>query len=212
MPGAPTVKSHTSLGGALAVNGVTSGGTGRLIVNHCTFAYNLAYSKTAAAISTYRYPVVVRNSIFFGSQVADETRLKGYGREICIFGTGAIDIDYSFVTAAGAEYLSCESKDTPIVLGDHMVYGDPLLMTPAAQAQAWLDPENYVYRPEKLDEIVRANVHLRRRSEAIDRGDPAEPYGLEPDPNGGRLNIGAYGNTPEAARTPTNSGLCIMVR
>ena len=207
-PSAPATKSPASLGGAIAVNG----GTGRLIVNHCTFAYNLAYSKTAAAISTYKYPVVVRNSIFFGSQVADETRLPGYGREICIFGTGAINIDYSLVTAAGAEYLSCESKDTPIILGDHMVYGDPLFMTTAAKAQAWLDRENYVYRPEKLGEIIRANVHVRRRSEAIDTGDPAEPYGLEPDPNGGRLNIGAYGNTPEAARTPTNSGLCIMVR
>ena len=40
-------------------------------------------------------------------------------------------------------------------------------------------------------------------SPLIDRGDPASAYGLEPAPNGGRVNMGAYGNTDVAAKTPT---------
>jgi len=36
-------------------------------------------------------------------------------------------------------------------------------------------------------------------SPCIDAADPSSPFSLEPEPNGGRINMGAYGNTPEAA-------------
>lgn len=36
-------------------------------------------------------------------------------------------------------------------------------------------------------------------SACIDAGDPSSPFSLEPEPNGGRINMGAYGNTPQAA-------------
>ncbi|MFZ2071787.1 MAG: PKD domain-containing protein [Halobacteriota archaeon] len=39
-------------------------------------------------------------------------------------------------------------------------------------------------------------------SPCIDAGDPASDYSNEPEPNGGRLNIGAYGNTKEASKSP----------
>ncbi|MFH1024483.1 MAG: PQQ-binding-like beta-propeller repeat protein [Planctomycetota bacterium] len=39
----------------------------------------------------------------------------------------------------------------------------------------------------------------------IDAGDPADNFSLEPDPNGGRINIGAYGNTPMAQKSPPSS-------
>ena len=38
-------------------------------------------------------------------------------------------------------------------------------------------------------------------SPAIDAGDPASDYSLETTPNGGRINLGAYGNTAEASRS-----------
>jgi parallel beta-helix repeat protein len=38
-------------------------------------------------------------------------------------------------------------------------------------------------------------------SPCIDAGDPADDCSNEPAPNGGRINQGCYGNTPEAART-----------
>ena len=43
------------------------------------------------------------------------------------------------------------------------------------------------------------NYHLSPGSPAIDAGDPASNYTLEPSPNGNRINMGAYGGTPEAA-------------
>ena len=36
-------------------------------------------------------------------------------------------------------------------------------------------------------------------SPCLDDGDPATAFSLEPEPNGGRVNLGAYGNTPEAS-------------
>ena len=43
------------------------------------------------------------------------------------------------------------------------------------------------------------NYYLRQEdSPCIDTGDPTDDYSLEPQPNGNRINLGAYGNTPEA--------------
>ena len=44
------------------------------------------------------------------------------------------------------------------------------------------------------------NYHLLPNSQCIDAGDPASDYNNEPSPNGDRVNMGAYGNTTEAAR------------
>jgi hypothetical protein len=38
-------------------------------------------------------------------------------------------------------------------------------------------------------------------SPCIDAGDPTTPVGLEPSPNGGIVNLGAYGGTPQASRS-----------
>jgi len=38
-------------------------------------------------------------------------------------------------------------------------------------------------------------------SPAIDAGNPASPYSKEPQPNGGRVNMGRYGNTAEASKS-----------
>ncbi|TFH17976.1 MAG: DUF2341 domain-containing protein [Lentisphaerales bacterium] len=38
-------------------------------------------------------------------------------------------------------------------------------------------------------------------SPSIDAGNPASSWANEPSPNGGRINIGAYGNTPEASKS-----------
>ena len=39
-------------------------------------------------------------------------------------------------------------------------------------------------------------------SPCIDAGDPESAYDLEPEPNGERVNMGAYGNTKEASNSP----------
>ncbi len=41
-----------------------------------------------------------------------------------------------------------------------------------------------------------------QQSPAIDRGDASKAYSNEPSPNGGFVNIGAYGNTAQASKSP----------
>ncbi|MFC1474970.1 PQQ-binding-like beta-propeller repeat protein, partial [bacterium] len=48
------------------------------------------------------------------------------------------------------------------------------------------------------------DYHLDGCSPLIDAGDPADDFSNEPASNGGRINMGAFGNTSEA----TQSGLC----
>ena len=43
---------------------------------------------------------------------------------------------------------------------------------------------------------------MRTQSPAIDRGAPAIRSPCEPIPNGGYINIGAYGNTAQASKSP----------
>ena len=43
------------------------------------------------------------------------------------------------------------------------------------------------------------NYHLKQESPCIDRGNPVSDYSNEPGNGGGRINVGAYGNTEEAA-------------
>ncbi|HVF35319.1 MAG TPA: DUF1565 domain-containing protein [Candidatus Saccharimonadia bacterium] len=45
-------------------------------------------------------------------------------------------------------------------------------------------------------------VNDAQTSPAIDAGDPASSFAQETQPNGGRVNLGAFGNTPEASRSP----------
>jgi len=72
-----------------------------------------------------------------------------------------------------------------------------------------------------LDDVwVEGNYHLKSEvgrwdpngqvwvidaltSHAIDAGDPNDSVGYEPNPNGGRVNIGAYGGTAEASKSPS---------
>jgi len=50
-------------------------------------------------------------------------------------------------------------------------------------------------------------VNDNETSPCIDAGDPSDDYSNEPKPNGGRINMGAYGNTPEASKSPSKRKL-----
>jgi len=45
------------------------------------------------------------------------------------------------------------------------------------------------------------DYHLKPGSRCIDSGWPSSPYDQEPAPNGGRINMGMYGNTAEATQS-----------
>ena len=54
------------------------------------------------------------------------------------------------------------------------------------------------------------DFHLQSQSPCIDAGNPNDDYSKEPQPNGGRINMGAYGNTSEATLTVTVVGNLVV--
>ena len=50
------------------------------------------------------------------------------------------------------------------------------------------------------------NFELLSTSPAVDAGDPNSPSLEEPFPNGGRVDMGAFGNTPQATSSPAQRG------
>ena len=98
-------------------------------------------------------------------------------------GEGNMDVDPCFAAAGHSDPNG--TPDDPN--DDFWVAGDYHLKS---QAGRW-DPatQNWVE-----DDVT---------SPCIDAGDPNSPIGYEPFPNGGRINMGAYGGTSEASRSPS---------
>ena len=65
---------------------------------------------------------------------------------------------------------------------------------------------NVSFYPYFVD-ALKGDYHLKTYSPCMDAGDPTSPFSQEPEPNGGRIDMGAYGNTPEAtSKSPDTDG------
>jgi hypothetical protein len=105
-----------------------------------------------------------------------------------VWGEGNIDVDPCF-----AQPGYWDPNGTPQYPNDDFwVDGDYHLKS---QAGRW-DPNTQTWI---IDEVT---------SPCIDAGDPASPIGPEPFPNGGIINMGAYGGTAEASKSYFNKPPC----
>jgi hypothetical protein len=103
-------------------------------------------------------------------------------------GTGNINVDPCFVSVGywDANGTPADTNDDFWVDGDYHL---------KSQAGRWDTNEG---RWTKNDVT----------SPCIDAGDPASPIGYEPFPNGGIINMGAYGGTEEASKSYFGEPLC----
>ena len=58
--------------------------------------------------------------------------------------------------------------------------------------------------PQFVNQAI-SDYHLQSNSTSIDAGDPTDLANVEPGNNGGRINLGAYGNTTGATQSVTQS-------
>ncbi len=104
-------------------------------------------------------------------------------------------------------------------LGEGNIDTDPCFVDPGYWANA--DDPNIVVEPNDPNAIwIDGDYHLKSQagrwdpvskswvfddvtSPCIDAGDPNSPIAFEPFPNGGTINMGAYGGTPEASMSPS---------
>lgn len=163
---------------------------------NCTIADNHA-GEEGAGLLLRDSSVTVVNSILWANTP----------REIVLIGTAKVSVQHSAVTG-GWPGLGNRSSD-PLFAG----------------VSQWVDPQNpaIVVGPDHPGAVwVMGDYHLQSQagrwdpdtstwvqdtvtSPCIDAGDPNVPIGQEPLPNGGIINMGAYGGTAEASKSQRNS-------
>ena len=221
----PWFSSAPGHGGSICVNLANASGT--VDIDTCTFAYNIVNAKgghSSGGVFVMKGAAKVRNSIFYGNLVRSSATYAGadlYLRSK----DGSIDADYCRFGGNSSSFINAASGVTPPVPGPNCTFGDPLfvtgldkvlpLLTIAASSVSYpLVGDAYAYAAGT--DFAAIDVHLKSAagrwngsafvsdeatSPAIDAGDPAHDYGAETSPNGDCVNLGAYGNTPEASRT-----------
>ena len=223
-----TYNGNTYYGGVLTVDMASRSYT--VSVDRCTFAYNITDSANAAAgIDVRNGTLNLRNSVFAGNYARSGNSL---GVDLVVRTNGTANVEYCLFSSTNETNITIEEiagergslSMTEIVLGDARLATDP------ATAQALVKTRTakpyLVYDPSRISEVLAFDFHLRskegrwtksgyvqdmRHSPAIDAGDPDCGVGLEPKPNGDRLNLGRYGGTAEASLTFEPPGLVIRL-
>jgi hypothetical protein len=143
-------------------------------LTQCTIVQNRGYGLEGDGIT-------VANSILYSNGISTgDVQIKGNNAKVTYSdvqagfgGQGNIDADPLFVTLGTWTDLNT------------YVLGDCHLRSKAGHWNPWTC--SWV-----VDDVA---------SPCIDAGDPNAAFGLEPTPNGGRVNLGVYGNTTEASKS-----------
>jgi hypothetical protein len=166
-----------------------------ITISNCTIWGNSSGSECGGGgVLCRNASAMVTNSIIWEN-------ISPKGSEISVEDPAStLNIAYSNV-AGGQARVSVESG-CALDWGESNIDVDPLFADAAnddyhlkSQAGRW-DPNNQLWIQ---DEVT---------SPCIDAGDPMSPIGLEPFPNGGFVNMGAYGGTAEASKTYFGEPIC----
>ena len=170
-------------------------------ITNCTFAGNsnnsIGTARVNISYSRFSSYVTIKNSIIWNN----------IGQ---VINNGGIHAFYSNLQGGWEGYGNIDI--------------DPFFVNPGY----WIDTNdpNIVVEPNEPNAIwIEGDYHLKSQSgrwnpntnnwvqddvtsPCIDAGDPNSPIGLEPFPNGGYINMGAYGGTSEASKSYFGKPLC----
>ncbi len=183
-----------------------------LIIN-CTIVGNRANSQGGGIACGYRGVATMTNCILVYNRTD-----WGLGNQIS---TGPPSIVPVTILMTNNCCISNEENDSftmeDTLFSRDNINEDPLFAKPGYWANS-SDP-NLIAEPNEPDAIwIDGDYHLKSQagrwdpvseswvvdyvtSPCIDAGDPNNPVGDEPEPNGGRINMGAYGGTAEASKS-----------
>lgn len=193
-------------GGVLVVD-VT--GVSTVAVENCTFAGNLYEGHFATAGLNVRAGTAnVKDSIFFAN-FSGNTCGDISPADLRVQAGATAHVTY---TMFGGETNRLADAGGTLDIGVGCVDDDPLFATTAEVYASCrtLTGGHYYYTAASAPTLLAADIHEPEDSPALDTGDPQSPYRNEPKPNGRRVNLGRYGNTPEAMTTKT--GLTLIIR
>ena len=163
------------------------------ILTNCTFSENSAPNGSALACDSWqqRHPSNL--------QVANCILWNG-GNEIWNNDNSTIVINYSNVYGGFPGEGNIEIEP----LFAYFSYWDPSGSPVDPNDDFWVEGDYHLKsQAGRWDPISQAFVHDDISCLCIDAGDPFYPVGDEPEPNGQRINMGAYGGTAEASKSFT---------
>lgn len=198
--GTPTI-SHCIITNNLAEwggGGVCCGG-GAPKIEHCTIKDNWSgignQSSLVGGGGIYcnQCGPTITNSILWGN-----TTESGKGPEIAMYaGAYTLTILYCDVQDGQAALYGSGFNWGPGNIDEYPYFAN------AGSGVYYLQSEAGRWDPDSQSWIKDANT-----SPCIDAGDPMSPIGYEPFPNGGRVNMGAYGGTVEASKSYFGGPVC----
>jgi predicted outer membrane repeat protein len=182
-------------GGACYLSGENS------TITNCTFSGNWA-KQNGAIYKTSSSILNISNSILWNEEnkISDSnssTLIVRYSDiQGCLEGEGNINTDPLF---ANPGYWA-DANDPSIIAEPN----DP--------NSIWIDGDYHLKsQAGRFDPNSQTWVQDDVTSPCVDAGDPNSPIGLEPFPNGGYINMGAYGGTSEASKSYFGKPLCTTI-
>jgi hypothetical protein len=169
--------------------------------------YDLAiatYSKCTFAANSAQYGKAIYCSSWWYTQIPNIVRLNNCiiwdgGEEIYNNNNSSITIIYSDMQGGQASvYDPCNG----------LVWGDGNMDTDPCFADANNGDYHLKSQAGRWEPSSQSWVQDDVTSPCIDAGNTMSPIGLEPFPNGGRVNMGAYGGTAEASKSYFGEPLC----
>ena len=159
-------------------------------LTNCTFCRNSAGSRGGGIFNAKLYdPAVLSNCIFFDNDAYEGPEI-GLGE--AVMGRVATFVDYCNIKGG---QLDVYDPGDLLTWGEGNIDADPCFADAGngdyhlkSQAGRW-DPNEGEWT---MDDVT---------SPCVDAGDPMSPVGPEPFPNGGIVNMGAYGGTAEASKS-----------
>jgi len=185
----PTIANCMVVGNAIA--GISLWGGSNPGISNCLIIDNLgvgikAVPGAGGRQTSYNYPVIINCTIARNAQHGVLSDNSTITNSIIYSNGGQIASDSATVTYSNVQ------GGFP---GEGNVDLDPL----------FADPENGDYhlksRAGRWNPVGESWVTDEVTSPCIDAGDPSASVGDEPDPNGGRINMGAYGGIGEASKS-----------
>ena len=194
--------------------------------SHCLFTGNRSLGEHSTGGAVYSFSTATFNNCTFSNNWAD------FGRSIYCDGTAYVNNCIFW----GSEDQICAYNPYQFLVdysdtqggwtwpGEGNIDADPCFADPGYWADA--DNQNVVAEPNDPNAVwIDGDYHLKSQagrwdpnsqswvqddvtSPCIDAGDPNSPIGHEPFPNGGRINMGAYGGTAEASKSYFGKPVC----
>jgi hypothetical protein len=165
-----------------------------VIVNNCSFWANSATEEGGGVGCFNGASATVTNSIFLGNTAAK-------GNEVFLE-ESPTEFSVTYSNVAGGQAGVYVQGGSTLNWGAGNIDADPLF------ADSNNDDFHLKSQAGRWDPNSEGGVQDDVTSPCIDAGDPMSPIGLEPFPNGGFVNMGAYGGTPEASKAYFGKPVC----